>query len=121
MTIEVFLGHLFRRAPFRGERPRGGADGINDLRAPAVVERDAQSHACVSRCPLDRLLKLAADAFAQRVGAAYRLEANVLAVNLVEFEAEIALEHPHQRVNFESRTLPVLGREGVQSQRFESE
>src|SRR3954447_22403208 len=90
-------------------------------RAPAVVERDVQDHARVARGALDGALQLAPHAVAQPLDAADGLEAYVLPVYLFEFEPQVALEHAHQRVHFEARALPVLGREGIERERAQAQ
>src|SRR5437764_3965563 len=121
MTPDVVFSYIVRASAFGDQIAHSRAHRVNNLCATAVVERDAQDHAGVALSPLDGLLELASDAVAQRVGATDGLEAYVLPVNLFEFETQVALEHAHQRVNFQPRSLPVLRREGVERERSESE
>src|SRR5204863_3917812 len=50
-----------------------------------------------------------------------RLKANVLPVNLIQLYPQILSEHAHQRIDLISRSLPILGRESVESERSQSQ
>ena len=57
----------------------------------------------------------------QRFGAADHVEADVVAQQRLELEAEVALEQHHQRADFGGRALPVLDRKRVKGQDFEAQ
>ena len=57
----------------------------------------------------------------ERLGAADHVEADVVAQQRRELEAEVALEQHHQRADFSGRALPVLDRERVERQHLEAE
>jgi hypothetical protein len=44
------------------------------------------------------------------------LKLDVLAIDFVEFDANVTPQHAHQRVDFITRSLPVFGGKGVQRQ-----
>ena len=57
----------------------------------------------------------------QRLGAANHIEADVVAQQRIQLEAQVALEQRHQRGHFRDGTLPVLNREGVEREDVDAE
>src|SRR2546423_11077281 len=118
---DVLFGDLFGRAPGALQSADRGAACVHDLRAAAVVERDVQDHPRVRARALDGMRDLALYAALKRGGAPDGLKAYALPINLIKLKPQVTLEHTHQRINFEARALPILGREGVERERAKTE
>src|SRR5258706_16221691 len=95
--------------------------GVDDLRAPTVVQRDIEAHARVARGPVDADLQLALHVGRQLVGAADHLELDVVLVERAELEPDVPLQQHHQCVDFRARPLPVLHRERVERQHLDAD
>src|SRR5688572_10764653 len=93
------------------------ARSVDDLCATAVVQRDRQDHAFVSNGLFGSARDLFANVFSQRSGSADSLKLDVLAIDLVELDPDVAAQHAHQRVDLVTGALPILCRERVQRQR----
>src|SRR5262249_57751303 len=87
---------------------------LADVPLPAVVEREAERHAAaVRRLALDALELLHGDV-GHAVAPPDRDEPDVLLQALRPAALQVAHEQLPERVDLVLRTLPVLGREGVE-------
>src|SRR5207247_5489730 len=71
--------------------------GVDDLRAPSVIQRKAEDHAGVVLCIGDRFGEFLTDGRIELVSAANRLQADVVPAQSLEFLCEIFLKKRHQR------------------------
>src|SRR3954447_5195213 len=89
-------------------------DGVDDLRASAVVERDLEQQAGVLRRLLLCVSQLALHGRIEPFDAADRHEADVVLHQRPQLFAQVLLEQHHERGDFVARTLPVLDGERVE-------
>ena len=95
---------------------RDGADGLDDLRAPAIAEREREREAAVLGKGLLRLHQLRLHRFGQSVNLPDGVETDVVLVQLPDLILEIAGEVLHQRIDLVLGAVPVLDGEGVEGE-----
>ena len=97
--------------------PGQRAAGIHQLRARPVVQRQRERRAGVARRCLLRPLHLVLHFARQFVHAADVADAHIVVHHALHVALEIALQQPHQEVDFGPRTTQiVLERKGVERQ-----
>src|SRR6266850_782422 len=102
-----------------------GRDGaprrVDDLGAPAIVQRDVEHHAGVPRRLADADLQLVLHVRRQLLGSSDDAELDVVIEEGAELQADIPLEQHHQRVDLGARPLPVLDRKRIKRQHVDAE
>src|SRR5260221_60988 len=94
---------------------------IDDLGAPAVVQRDVEQHPCVLFGLLDADAEFVLSIGREFIRAAAHLEPHVVREERAELEADVPLEQQHQRVHFGARAFPVFDRKRIEREHVDAE
>src|SRR5712691_1954939 len=120
-AAHVLLGDLrgaeLARPHLLGER----AKGVQQLLAPAVVERHHQVQPAIVLSRPDHPVDAAADDQRHPVGPAEHPQADVARHQLGQLADDGLLEQPHQRRHLVLGPRPVLGGEGVEEQKAQAQ
>src|ERR1700675_4520722 len=85
-----------------------GVHVIDYLRATAVVEGDAQTHAGVCGGLLGGLAYIFLDSYGKLIDAAEKTHADVIALNERHFFADIFAQQLHEEIGFDFGAAPIL-------------
>src|ERR1019366_8343138 len=96
-------------------------DGVDDLGATAVIDRQVDQEAAVGGGGVDGGIEFAADLFGQGLQAADGLQADIVLLEIGELLFEVVAQQAPEGFHCGSRPLPVLDREGVEGERFDTE
>ena len=90
------------------------AEGVHDLCACSVVERQCQNHACIAGSRLFSPLQSFLHRLRQLMDAANARKAHIVPIQTRNFLLEVLTQQLHQKIYFRARaSLPVLCGERV--------